>query len=238
MPSGREPPPDERSRWGVTRLAVRPARRCHLPGGTAMRTRVLAPVLALLVSAACSASAATTDAAPAFAGPDELVYLATAEGPAAMDMRTGRVRVPGRGRRRAGRLVGAVPDRAPMAAARRCGRWIPATGADDRGRAAARARSRSVRWPATARRSRSWRRRLPAPIPWTPVPRTQDHDRRRRPLGRHRAARRFRLRGQPGARGVLERRRAPVRDPVPAARRRPRSTGSRRWSSRTATSIR
>ena len=56
-----------------------------------MRTRVFASILALLVSAACSASAATTDTEPAFSGPDELVYLADAEGPVAMDMRTGRM---------------------------------------------------------------------------------------------------------------------------------------------------
>jgi hypothetical protein len=56
-----------------------------------MRTRILATVsVALLGSVACTASAATNDAAPAFSGPDELVYLATAHGPAALDMRNGR----------------------------------------------------------------------------------------------------------------------------------------------------
>jgi len=55
-----------------------------------MRTRVFTSVLALLASAACSASAATTARDPALSGPDELVYVATADGPAVVDMRNGR----------------------------------------------------------------------------------------------------------------------------------------------------
>lgn len=57
-----------------------------------MRTRILAIVaVAMLGSVACAATAATDDASSGFAGPDELVYLATAGGPAALDMRDGRV---------------------------------------------------------------------------------------------------------------------------------------------------
>jgi hypothetical protein len=67
-----------------------------------MRARILVVVaVALFGSVACAASAATNDASSPSTGPDELVYLATAQGPSALDMRDGRI---------AFRSEGAVPQ--------------------------------------------------------------------------------------------------------------------------------
>jgi hypothetical protein len=67
-----------------------------------MRTRIVAVVaVALFGSVACAASAATNHASSPFTGPNELVYLTTAQGPTAFEMRDGRV---------AFRTEGAVPQ--------------------------------------------------------------------------------------------------------------------------------
>ena len=56
-----------------------------------MRTRIHAAAAIALLSLSCTASAATENAPRPFAGPNELVHLVTADGPAGVDVRRGRV---------------------------------------------------------------------------------------------------------------------------------------------------
>ena len=137
-----------------------------------MRTRILAAAgFLLLGSVACTASAATDDAAPADNGPDELLYVATPEGPAALDVAGARVVF---------RTEGAVPRAdwsALFSTTAEAGGTVlhtldPATGADTA--SASLPGSLSIRAVA-GDGSAVALMEPPAPgvEPWTPVPRTR-----------------------------------------------------------------